>query len=157
MTHNGTVLVSYHTISVCVLQVDSLRFPGPPNFIPLNQASAVNQWNDSQPIFIQIRQKLSAMILDGGAGEGAPLPSVRQIAADLSVNPLTVTRAYEALVALGVVETRRGLGMFVAAGARQQLLEHERAKFLSDDWPRIRAQINALDLDIGQLLKDAKP
>ena len=116
----------------------------------------MSQWNSSQPIFIQIRQKLSAMILDGVAAEGAPLPSVRQIAADLSVNPLTVTRAYQALVDLGVVETRRGLGMFVAAGARQRLLEHERAKFLADEWPRIKAQISALDLDIGQLLAEGR-
>jgi GntR family transcriptional regulator len=92
------------------------------------------------------------MILRGAVGEGEALPSVRQIAADLSVNPLTVTRAFEALVDVGVVEKRRGLGMFVKTGARAELLAHERDKFLKEDWPRIAAQIKALDLDLQTLL-----
>src|SRR3569833_3006119 len=97
--------------------------------------------NETQPIFVQIRQRIAEMILNQTAPEGAALPSVRSIAADLSVNPLTVTRAYDALGDLGVVESRRGIGMFVAAGARDRLLTHEREVFLSEDWPRIRAQI----------------
>ena len=92
------------------------------------------------------------MILTQTTKEGEALPSVRSIAADLAVNPLTVTRAYEELVDLGVVESRRGMGMFVAAGAREKLLAHERETFLTDEWPRIRAQIEALGLDLASLL-----
>ena len=109
-------------------------------------------FNETQPIFVQIRQRLTEMILRGAVGEGDALPSVRTIAADLSVNPLTVTNAFEALVDVGVVEKRRGLGMFVKVGARAELLAHEREKFLKEDWPRIAAQIKALDLDLKTLL-----
>lgn len=112
----------------------------------------MDDFHTSQPIFVQIRQRLTEMILRGSVGEGEALPSVRQIAADLSVNPLTVTKAFEALVDVGVVEKRRGLGMFVKTGARAELLAHEREKFLKEDWPRIAAQIKALDLDLPSLL-----
>ena len=112
----------------------------------------MDDFHTSQPIFVQIRQRLSDMILRGQVREGEALPSVRQIAADMSVNPLTVTRAYDALVDIGVVEKRRGLGMFVTEGAREQLLAHERQQFLKEDWPRIAARIRALDLDLKQLL-----
>ena len=113
-------------------------------------------FNETQPIFVQIRQRIAQMILNQTAREGEALPSVRSIAADLSVNPLTVTRAYDALVDLGVVESRRGMGMFVAAGARDKLLAHERQTFLSEDWPRIRAQIESLGLDLETLLKEPR-
>lgn len=113
-------------------------------------------FNETQPIFVQIRQRIAQMILNQTAREGEALPSVRSIAADLSVNPLTVTRAYDALVDLGVVESRRGMGMFVAAGARDKLLAHERQVFLSEDWPRIRTQIEALGLDLETLLKEPR-
>ena len=109
-------------------------------------------WNDTQPIFLQIRQQLIEMILKHTIAEGEALPSVRQIAMDLSVNPLTVTKAYQSLVDLDVVEKKRGLGMFVTEGSRAKLLAHERAKFINEDWPRIRAQIEALELDINTLL-----
>ena len=115
----------------------------------------MDDFHTSQPIFVQIRQRLAEMILAGNVAEGEALPSVRQIAADLSVNPLTVTKAFDALVDIGVVEKRRGLGMFVTPGARAQLLSHERDKFLQQDWPRIAAQIKALDLDLKRLLTDA--
>jgi GntR family transcriptional regulator len=115
----------------------------------------MDDFNASQPIFVQIRQRLIEMILRQQAREGDPLPSVRQIAGELSVNPLTVTKAFEALVDIGVVEKRRGLGMFVTTGARATLLAHERDKFLKDDWPRIAAQIRALELDPDTLLKSA--
>ncbi len=114
----------------------------------------MTSFNETQPIFVQIRQRLAAMILTEAAREDEALPSVRSIAADLSVNPLTVTRAYDALVDLGVVESRRGMGMFVAAGGREKLLAHERAAFLDTEWPRIRAQIAALGLDLDSLLKE---
>ncbi len=116
----------------------------------------MNPFNETQPIFVQIRQRIAAMILSETAKEGEALPSVRSIAADLSVNPLTVGKAYDALVDLGVVESRRGMGMFVAKGARNTLLVHERDKFLHEEWPRIRGQIDALGLDIEVLLSEGK-
>ena len=112
----------------------------------------MDDFHTSQPIFVQIRQRLTEMILRGSVGEGEALPSVRQIAADLAVNPLTVTKAFEALVDIGVVEKRRGLGMFVKTGARAELLAYESDKFLKEEWPRIVAQIRALNLDITTLL-----
>lgn len=112
----------------------------------------MSQFHDQQPIFLQIRQRIIEMILKRTAAEGDALPSVRQISADLSVNPLTVTKAYQSLVDIGVVESRRGMGMFVNQGARDRLLTHEREKFLADDWPRILNQIRALELDPAQLL-----
>ena len=115
----------------------------------------MSQFNDSQPIFLQIRQRIVEMILKKAAKEGEPLPSVRQIATDLSVNPLTVTKAYDGLVDIGVVESRRGMGMYVNEGAREKLLAHERQKFLTEDWPRIVAQIRALELDPASLLKES--
>ncbi|WP_108461906.1 GntR family transcriptional regulator [Devosia naphthalenivorans] len=117
----------------------------------------MDDFHTSQPIFVQIRQRLAEMILRGQVAEGEALPSVRQIAGELSVNPLTVTKAFEALVDIGVVEKRRGLGMFVKAGARAELLAHERDKFLQQDWPRIATQIKALDLDLSDLLAATKP
>lgn len=112
----------------------------------------MDDFHASQPIFVQIRQRLIEMILRKQVGEGDALPSVRQIAGELSVNPLTITKAFEALVEIGVVEKRRGLGMFVTEGAREKLLAHERDKFLKEDWPRIAAQIRALELDLPSLL-----
>ena len=116
----------------------------------------MSQFNDSQPIFLQIRQRIAEMILNKSVAEGEPLPSVRQIATDLSVNPLTVTKAYDGLVDIGVVESRRGMGMYVNEGARTMLLAHERQKFLAEDWPRVMAQIKALELDPATLLKDSE-
>ena len=113
----------------------------------------MSQWNDSQPIFFQISQRLTEMILRREVDEGAALPSVRQIAADLSVNPLTVTRAYQSLVDIGAVEMRRGLGRFVTEGARRKLLAHEREKFLSEEWPRLKARLQALELNVADLMK----
>jgi len=106
----------------------------------------MNQWNETQPIFLQIRQQLIEMILNGAISDGEAMPSVRQISTDLSVNPLTVTKAYQSLVDLDVVVKKRGLGMYVEDKARTKLLDHERSKFLNEDWPRIRAQIEALEL-----------
>lgn len=114
----------------------------------------MSQFNDSQPIFLQIRQRIVEMILKKSVAEGEALPSVRQIATDLSVNPLTVTKAYDGLVDIGVIESRRGMGMFVRDGAREKLLTHEREKFLHEDWPRVMSQIRALELDPASLLKE---
>jgi GntR family transcriptional regulator len=112
----------------------------------------MDDFHSAQPIFVQIRQRLIEMILRGRVAEGEALPSIRQIATELSVNPLTVTKAFDALVDLDVIEKRRGLGMFVKQGAPAQLLEHERKLFLSQHWPLVMAQIKALDLDVEQLL-----
>jgi GntR family transcriptional regulator len=115
----------------------------------------MTDFTQNSPIFVQIRERIAAMILSETAREGEVLPSVRSIAADLSVNPLTVGRAYDALVDLGVVESRRGMGMFVATGAREKLLAHERENFLAEDWPRLRNRIKALGLDLAALLKES--
>jgi len=110
------------------------------------------EWNDSQPIYRQLRDRVVAMILDGVLKEGDPLPSVRTVAADYRVNPLTVLKGYQQLVDEGLVETRRGLGMFINAGARSLLLQGERQKFLLEDWPRIQETIQRLGLKAEELL-----
>jgi len=113
------------------------------------------EWNDSQPIYRQLRDRVVAMILDGILKEGDPLPSVRTVAAEYRVNPLTVLKGYQQLVDDGLVETRRGLGMFINAGARSLLLQGERQKFLADEWPRIHANIQRLGLKAEDLLDGA--
>ena len=105
-----------------------------------------SEWSDSQPIYRQIRDRVVAMILDGLLKEGDPLPSVRSVAADTRVNPLTVLKAYQQLADEQLVEKRRGLGMFINAGARDLLLKAERERFLSEQWPEIRAAIQRLGL-----------
>ena len=110
------------------------------------------EWNDSQPIYRQLRDRVVAMILDGVLKEGDPLPSVRSVAAESRVNPLTVLKAYQQLVDEGLVETRRGRGMFINDGARALLLEGERQKFLAEEWPRIYANIQRLGLEAKELL-----
>jgi len=111
-----------------------------------------HEWNSNQPIYRQLRDRIVAMILDGILKEGDPLPSVRQVAAEYRVNPLTVLKSYQELVDEGLVESRRGLGMFINAGARDLLLHGEREKFLDEDWPRIHATIQRLGLKPDELL-----
>src|SRR6266480_8000348 len=115
-----------------------------------------SEWNDSQPIYRQLRDRVVHMILDGLLNEGDPLPSVRSVAAEYRVNPLTVLKAYQQLVGEELVETRRGLGMFVNAGARDLLLKAERQKFLTDRWPGIAATIQRLGITPKELLAAAK-
>ena len=110
------------------------------------------EWNDNQPIYRQLRDRVVAMILDGILKEGDPLPSVRTVAAEYRVNPLTVLKGYQQLVDEGLVETRRGRGMFINAGARSLLLEGEREKFLAEEWPRVSRTIQRLGLDAKELL-----
>jgi GntR family transcriptional regulator len=110
------------------------------------------EWNDNQPIYRQLRDRVVAMILDGVLKEGDPLPSVRTVAAEYRVNPLTVLKGYQQLVDEQLVEKRRGLGMFVNVGARSLLLQGERQKFLQDEWPRIQATIQRLGLNAEELL-----
>jgi GntR family transcriptional regulator len=114
-----------------------------------------NEWNDSQPIYRQLRDRVVAMILDGVLKEGDPLPSVRNVAAEYRVNPLTVLKGYQELVDEQLVETKRGLGMFVNVGARNLLLKGERQKFLAEEWPRVAATIQRLGLTPEELLKAA--
>jgi DNA-binding transcriptional regulator YhcF (GntR family) len=104
------------------------------------------EWNENQPIYRQLRGLVVAMILDNVLKEGDPLPSVRNVAAEYRVNPLTVLKAYQELVDGELVETRRGLGMFVKTGARELLLKGERERFLNDEWPEIAATIQRLAL-----------
>src|SRR5579863_10755303 len=104
------------------------------------------EWNDNQPIYRQLRDRVIAMILDGVIKEGDPLPSVRNVAAEYIVNPLTVLKGYQELVDEDLVEKRRGLGMFVKPGARARLLQGERKKFLAEQWPVIRSTIQRLGL-----------
>ncbi len=110
------------------------------------------EWNDNQPIYRQLRDRVVAMILDGVLKEGDPLPSVRTVAADYRVNPLTVLKGYQELVDEKLVESRRGLGMFVNEGARELLLRSERENFLKEEWPRIHATIQRLGLKPEELL-----
>ncbi len=109
-------------------------------------------WNDNIPIYRQLRERVVAMILDGALNEGDALPSVRQVAADYQINPITVSKAYQELVDEALVEKRRGLGMFVTDGARAALLKSEREHFLRSEWPRLRARIERMGLDIATLL-----
>src|ERR1700716_3156692 len=109
------------------------------------------EWNDSQPIYRQLRNRVVAMILDGMLKEGDPLPSVRTVAAEYRINPLTVLKGYQQLVDEKLVESRRGLGMFINAGARNLLLQGERQKFLGEEWPRIHAIIQRLGLKAEEI------
>jgi GntR family transcriptional regulator len=110
------------------------------------------EWNDSQPIYRQLRDRVVAMILDRVLKEGDPLPSVRNVAAEYRVNPLTVLKGYQQLADEGLVETRRGRGMFINTGARSLLLKGERQKFLDEQWPRIYTTIQRLGLKAEELL-----
>lgn len=110
-------------------------------------------WNDTQPIYRQLRDRGVHMILDGILKEGDPLPSVRSVVAEYRVNPLTVLKAYQQLVDEQLVEKRRGLGMFVKPGARDLLLQGEREKFLRLEWPRVHATIQRLGLSPEELLQ----
>lgn len=111
------------------------------------------QWDNSQPIYRQLRDRVVAMILEGVLKEGDPLPSVRNVAAEFRLNPLTVLKGYQQLVDEQLVEKRRGRGMFVSAGAAAALRTDERRRFLESDWPKVRATIARLGLGIEVLLR----
>jgi GntR family transcriptional regulator len=113
------------------------------------------EWNDSQPIYRQLRDRVVAMILDGVLKEGDPLPSVRNVATEYRVNPLTVLKGYQELVDEQLVEKRRGLGMFVKPGAHDLLLQGERRRFLAEQWPTVYATIQRLGLKAEELLNAA--
>ena len=113
-------------------------------------------WNDSQPIYRQLRDRVVEMILEGVLGDGDALPSVRNVAADYRLNPLTVLKGYQELVDEGLVEKRRGRGMFVRDGARKNLLAGERELFIEEQWPNVIATIRRLGLDLSDLMDTAR-
>jgi DNA-binding transcriptional regulator YhcF (GntR family) len=115
------------------------------------------KWDDSQPIYRQLRDRVVAMMLEGVLKEGEALPSVRQVATEYRLNPLTVLKAYQQLADEGLVEKRRGLGMFVAPGAGSALMKDERERFLEQEWPRVHATIQRLGLSAAELLSRESP
>ena len=113
------------------------------------------KWSEDTPIYRQLRDRVVAMILEGVLGDGDALPSVRNVAAEYRLNPLTVLKGYQELVDEGLVEKKRGRGMFVNAGARKQLLKDERQRFVEKEWPQILETIDRLGLDPTELLESA--
>ena len=111
------------------------------------------QWTNEQPIYQQVRDHIVSLIIDGVLKSGDPIPSVRQMAVEGGVNPLTVSKAYQELVDLEIVEKRRGLGMFIKNSAKKQLLKLEKDKFLKNNWPKIVKKANQLDIDLSELIK----
>ena len=122
----------------------------PVTFVGAHSMSA--DWNDNSPIYRQLKAKVVGMMLDGALQSGDALPSVRQVAADYQLNPITVSRAYQELVDEALVEKRRGLGMYVLQGARDKLLASERERFMREEWPAMLERITRLGLDVEQLL-----
>ena len=113
-------------------------------------------WNDNQPIYLQLREKVIALILDEVLEDGDALPSVRNVSSEYRVNPITVSKAYQTLVDEKLVEKKRGLGMFVKPGAKEMLLETEKKKFLQQEWPEIMSRIKRLGLSRKELLSVEK-
>ena len=114
------------------------------------------QWNDNQPIYRQIRDRIVGLILEGAFQEGAPIPSVRQLASDYQINHLTVSKAYQELVSEEWVEKKRGLGMFVMAGARDKIMDKERQKFMDSELPEFLSRISQLDVNIDDVIERIK-
>jgi GntR family transcriptional regulator len=114
------------------------------------------EWNDSQPIYRQLRDRVVTMILEGVLADGDALPSVRTVAAEYRLNPLTVLKGYQELVDEGLVEKRRGRGMYVREGACKGLMKDERQAFLTEQWPEVVATIRRLNLDPEDLLAQAR-
>lgn len=111
------------------------------------------QWREDQPIYLQLRDRVKGMILDGSLPEGEVLPSVRQVASQFQLNPITVMKSYQTLVDDGIVEKKRGIGMYCLEGARSKLLEQEKLQFITDEWPRIVKQIRQLGIKPEELLR----
>jgi GntR family transcriptional regulator len=109
-------------------------------------------WNDNTPIYLQLKEKVVAMMLDGVLKPGDALPSVRQVAADFQLNPITVSRAYQELADEQLVEKRRGLGMYMTEGAAEKLLASERERFLNEEWPLVVERIQRLGLQLDHLI-----
>jgi GntR family transcriptional regulator len=114
------------------------------------------KWNDKEPIYLQLKDLIKDMILSGDIREGDALPSVRQVAMDYKVNPITVSKSYQILVDEELVEKRRGLGMFVQQGAAIKVQSNENEQFIKEDWPKILTKIQNLNLDTAQLINSLK-
>jgi len=114
------------------------------------------KWNEDQPIYRQLRDRVVAMLLEEVLTDGDALPSVRNVAAEYRLNPLTVLKGYQELVDEGLVEKKRGRGMFVNEGARAKLLKAERQRFLEKEWPLVLATIERLDLSLEDLQKQSE-
>lgn len=113
---------------------------------------AAIQWSDGAPIYRQLKERVIAMMLDGLLKPGDPLPSVRQVAAEYQLNPITVSRAYQELADEALVEKRRGLGMYVTEEAAKKLLVNERERFLTEEWPQVMERIARLGLRLDELM-----
>ena len=116
---------------------------------------AAIEWSDGAPIYRQLKDRVVAMLLDGILKPGDALPSVRQVAAEYQLNPITVSRAYQELADEAIVEKRRGLGMYVTEGASEKLLTSERERFLREEWPLVLERIQRLGLSLDRLLRNA--
>ena len=114
------------------------------------------EWSDGAPIYRQLKERVVAMLLDGILKPGDALPSVRQVAAEYQLNPITVSRAYQELADEAIVEKRRGLGMYVTEGASEKLLNSERERFLSEEWPLVVERIQRLGLSLERLLRNGE-
>lgn len=104
-------------------------------------------WSNRAPIYLQLRDRLAELILDGQVGDGEALPSMRRISSEQRINPLTVAKAYQVLVDENLVEKRRGLGMYVVSGARERLARREKARFIRDEWPRLARRMERLGIN----------
>ena len=113
-------------------------------------------WNNKDPIYLQLKERLVELIMDGELNEGDALPSVRQISSEQRINPITVSKAFQILVDEELVEKKRGIGMYVLSGAKDKLSKQERAKFLNQEWPQIAARIERLGLEVDELLGSKK-
>lgn len=113
-------------------------------------------WNNKDPIYLQLKERLVELIMDGELGEGDALPSVRQISSEQRINPITVSKAFQILVDEELIEKKRGIGMYVLSGAKDKLSKQERAKFLDQEWPQIAARIERLGLEVDELLGSKK-
>ena len=111
--------------------------------------------NEERPVYLRLRDRIGAMILDGKVRDGDPLPSVRSLAADFGANPLTVAKAYQGFQDEGLVIVKRGVGMFVAVGAAERLRAAERKDFLEQRWPEISTHMRRLGLDVDDLVERA--
>jgi GntR family transcriptional regulator len=114
-------------------------------------------WNDNTPIYRQLKERVVGMMLDGVLRPGDALPSVRQIAAEYQLNPITVSKAYQELVDEQLVEKRRGIGMYVTEGASEKLLATERERFMREEWPAMLERIRRLGIDPAELLTHTTP
>jgi GntR family transcriptional regulator len=113
-------------------------------------------WNNNTPIYRQLKERIVMMILEGSVKAGEALPSVRQVAADFQINPITVSRAYQELVDDNIIEMKRGMGMFVLEGANEKLLVSERERFLNEEWPVMLERMTRLGISVQQLLGTVK-